>query len=112
MRAAEAERLLRAMSDQVDTHNRARGIDGPHLLRVRIGKLYEEAGEVEEALIAFEGSNPRKAQRSAAIIEVETELLDVMVAAAGAWLHLYPEGSILDAFADHIRARARRAGVA
>ncbi len=107
------DRLVGAISDQIDGHNRARGIAGAHLLRVRVGKIAEELGEVEEALIACEGSNPRKPARPAAILEVETELLDVMLSAAGAWYHLHPtpDASVLHAFADHVRARAERVGI-
>lgn len=103
--------LVYAISNQVDDHNRARGVSPGHLLRIRTGKIAEEVGEVEEALIAVEGSNPRKPERRAAILEVETELLDVMLAAAGAWAHLYPNGSITEAFAEHVAKRADRVGI-
>jgi hypothetical protein len=63
-------------------------VDGPnHHLRIRCGKVTEEAGEVEQVLIALEGSNPRKPPSSDQGLLVK-ELLDVATAALGAIEHL------------------------
>ena len=62
-----------------------------HLLRLRCSKIHEEAGEVEEALIAYEGSNPRKAHRAGsrdAQYDLEQELLQVAHAALCAYEHV------------------------
>lgn len=77
--------------------------DGPrHLARIRIGKAAEEFGEVEAALIAWEGSNPRKADGP--LDHVLKELLDVATAALGAYEHLTDNvGASGPALAEHCR---------
>ncbi len=83
--------------------DRVTDTDGPrHLARVRVGKAAEEFGEVEAALIAWEGSNPRKPNGS--LDQVLTELLDVATAALGAYEHLTDNvGASGPALAEHCR---------
>ncbi len=83
--------------------DRVTDTDGPrHLARVRIGKAAEEFGEVEAALIAWEGSNPRKPDGP--LDQVLKELLDVATAALGAYEHLTDNvGSSGPALAEHCR---------
>lgn len=79
-----------------------------HMLRIRCSKLHEEAGEVEEALIAVEGSNPRK-PRVVSTDDLVKELLDVATAALGAIEHITGnEGHSASALADHCAALLSR----
>lgn len=82
--------------------------DGPrHLARIRIGKAAEEFGEVEAALIAWEGSNPRKPDGP--LDQVLKELLDVATAALGAYEHLTENvGASGPALAEHCRFLLQR----
>lgn len=70
----------------------ARIAEGPlHHRRIRCSKSTEEQGEVEEALIALEQSNPRKyegASQQALLTDLIQEQLDVATAALGAVEHL------------------------
>lgn len=87
--------------------------EGPmHLARIRCSKLNEEAGEVEEALIAWEGSNPRKEQAESTDLLIK-ELLDVATAALGAVEHLTgnsgKSGEYLENHCRHLITRLRKA---
>jgi len=61
-----------------------------HVHRIRVGKIIEELGEVEQLLIELEGSNPRKVSgRDSDTIkdDIRRELLDVALAALCAFEH-------------------------
>jgi NTP pyrophosphatase (non-canonical NTP hydrolase) len=60
----------------------------PHLLiHRRLGKVTEEVGEVTDAIGGYFGENPRKGITHT-LDGLQGELLDVAVAALGAWEHL------------------------
>ena len=56
-------------------------------MRRRTGKVFEEAGEVADAVNGFWGENPRKGVTHT-VEDVESELLDVSLAALAAWIHV------------------------
>lgn len=92
--------------------DRVTDTDGPrHLARIRVGKAAEEFGEVEAALIAWEGSNPRKPDGP--LDQVLKELLDVATAALGAYEHLTDNrgasGPALDAHCRFLLTRMQNA---
>ena len=79
------DRLLAAASDLLDDKIMA---EGPaHLMRIRVEKIHEEAGEVEAAMIGVEGSNPRKGSTHT-LDDLEGELLDVALTALLAFYHV------------------------
>lgn len=84
-RRERAVAALRDMSIWLDEHNTAKD---PYAQRwERVGKVGEEFGEVVAAMIGISGQNPRKGVTHT-YDDLVGELLDVMVTAAGAILHL------------------------
>ncbi len=77
---------LARISEIIDDHLAAQGIDGKVLLWERVTKCAAEAGEVIEAVHRLDGGNPRKPATTHG--DVVTELLDVAVAALCAVEHL------------------------
>ena len=76
----------------------------------RIGKIAEEYGEVTEAWIGVGATNPRKGATHS-YDDVRSELLDVAVAALGAWEHLSGNrGQCGFALLQHAISRAVRLG--
>lgn len=74
----------------------------------RCAKVSEEAGEVIEALLGVEAENPRKG-RTHDLDDLRAELLDVALAAMGAWTHLNGnETGVTAALAEHVTGRAAR----
>jgi NTP pyrophosphatase (non-canonical NTP hydrolase) len=57
------------------------------VMRRRTGKVFEEAGEMADAVNGFWGENPRKG-KTHDIEDVAGELLDVALAALAAWWHV------------------------
>ncbi len=57
------------------------------VLHRRLGKVTEEVGEVTEAIGGYFGENPRKGDTHT-LDDLQGEILDVAVAALGAWEHL------------------------
>lgn len=105
---------LAAFSQMLDENTEA---EGPmHHARIRLGKLNEEAGEVEDAVIAWEGSNPRKRSDDPGdwlVDKVIKELLDVATAALGAVEHLTGNQALsarlLSDHCRHLRTRLQAA---
>lgn len=89
-------------------------VEGPmHHRRIRCSKTTEEQGEVENALIALEGSNPRKPSdltEDELISDLIIEKLDAAAAALGAVEHLTGNRGVSARFlAEHCRSLRARA---
>ena len=74
----------------------------------RTAKVGEEAGEVMEAMIGLNNQNPRKGTTHSRE-DVSYELLDVAVAALGAWYHMNPSRNMMIALEHHAQHLADRA---
>jgi NTP pyrophosphatase (non-canonical NTP hydrolase) len=109
MKAELANAVIRAMSDWIDEGKEH--LAPAHLVRIRTGKLIEELGEVEDALIGVEGSNPRKGYYGSED-DVAKELLDVAAGAMYAYFHVTGSSEPMEALSRHMVAQATRAGVA
>jgi hypothetical protein len=83
--------------------------EGPsHHRRIRCSKVAEEVGECEEALVAMEGSNPRKPIDTNPNKLIKEEL-DVAFAALAAVEHLTGNrGQSVALFYEHARATTAR----
>lgn len=80
---------IRQLSDLIDSTYSPDLDPEAHTYR-RVNKIVEEVGEVQEALFAVYGENPRKGQVDH-LNYVIAELLDVALAALGAVAHLTHE---------------------
>lgn len=104
-----ANALAVAVSDYLDEHNEAVAEGPAHLRWIRVGKLGEEAGEVIDALIALEGSNPRKQAIAGEVYDALLgELLDAAATALFAYVHLTATHHVLDHLINHIYDTAER----
>jgi len=100
--------LIAAVSDWVDADKQ--DLDPRYLLRIRTDKLIEEVGEVQNAIIGTEGSNPRKgvyASRG----DIAKELLDVAATSLFAFRHVTGFDDVMEELSQHILGTAVRAGV-
>lgn len=79
---------LNSISTLIDA-SYPRDLDREAWLWRRITKVDEEVGEVQAALRGFLGENPRKGQTHT-WQDVNDELMDVAIAALGAWCHANP----------------------
>lgn len=80
------EQQLVAISLWINDHNATRNPSEEATMWSRCMKVGEEAGEVQEALRAYLGENPRKPRGT--LDDVVEELLDTAVAALAAVEHL------------------------
>lgn len=103
-----ANALAVAVSDYLDEHNETVAEGPAHLRWIRVGKVGEEAGEVIDALIALEGSNPRKQPNFADYDLLLGELLDAAATALFAYVHLTGSRNVLDHLINHIYYTAER----
>lgn len=127
VRAAEFDRWLAAhdaevaatsLSQKVATLSRwiddsyPKGLHTEIHVRRRVDKLMEEVGEVGQAVGGWFGENPRKGFTHVKS-DVLSELLDVMVTAAGAWESLNGNaGTVVDALDTHMSKLLERVGLA
>jgi hypothetical protein len=103
---------LAAISRWIDTSPGYVGLDPEAHLRRRLGKINSESGEVEDALAAMYGENPRKPEVTGTLDDVIEETLDVAVAALGAVEHATGnEGRSIGLLAAKIDKVFHRAGL-
>ncbi len=100
--------IVIAVSDLLDEANS--GYPVALLRRVRCSKLQEEVGEVEDAIVGIEGSNPRKGIY-ATEQDLANELLDVATTALYAYYHVTKDPNVTEALRIHLLAQAERIGV-
>jgi len=86
-------------------------MDAELVLRRRVGKIMNEAGEVAQALEGYTGENPRKGVFDTSD-HVMAELLDVAITALGAWEHMDGNlGRSQHVLEEKLLAILRRAGI-
>lgn len=104
----ETQDDLIRLSKWIDAHNAHRSEE--FNMWSRTTKVTEEAGEVQKALRAYYGENPRKSEGLDDIVPVIEELLDTAVAALGAVEHILGHnGDSFELLESHIKYMARRA---
>lgn len=113
MSATDRINALGAWIDRGLEWDDAEGIDRSNEAKLmhRTVKIGEEYGEVVQAIIGATGANPRKGFTHD-LADVNKELLDVALAALGAWAHTH--GNTADpmaALVEHIDYVCDRAGL-
>jgi hypothetical protein len=106
-----ANECLAALSRWIDESPSYQGISWETADWRRLQKMAEEVGEALGAYAGMVGENPRKGVTHSEVA-VHREILDVIVAAAGALMHLHGNSAhfdVMGAIAEHIRTRAERA---
>jgi NTP pyrophosphatase (non-canonical NTP hydrolase) len=88
VRLTATSKKLAAISQILDERIEADG--AAHLALVRVAKVQEEAGEVMEAMIAYQHVNPRKP--AGPLDDVIKELADLALTALGAIEHFGYDG--------------------
>ena len=105
---SSASTMINELSTWIDDWLASR--DPEAILWNRVGKVGEEYGEVVRALIGLTAANPR-IQKSNSSDQLAYELLDVSLAALGAYAHLQGnQGNPLLALLKHIDHVHRRSG--
>ncbi len=104
----DTNELIAAVSAWIDADKQ--DLDPRYLLRIRTDKLIEEVGEVQNAIIGVEGSNPRKGVY-ALPSDIAKELLDVAATALFAFRHVTGLDEVMGELELHILGTAVRAGV-